>query len=137
MFKFLKKENQQPEEPEESIPREDWTKDIKRSKKIGREVEQLSFLYDSESINSDIGTKKGLSRDHLKILKKCKEESTALELMKILKRTNKSKFKIAIINPLIDYRFLELTIPESPRSPSQKYRLTGKFVRRRAIDSDS
>ena len=137
MFKFLKKENLQQEEPEEVIQKEDWTKDIKRSKKIGKEVEQLSFLYDSESINEDIGTKKGLSRDHLIILKKCKEESTALELMKILNRTNKSKFKTAIINPLIDHQFLELTIPGSPRSPSQKYRLTGKFVRRRALDSDS
>ena len=134
MFKFLKKENLQQEELEEVVQTEDWTKDIKRSKKIGKEVEQLSFSYHSESINEEIGTKKGLSRDHLKILKNCKEESTALELMKILKRTNKSKFKIAIINPLIDHQFLELTIPESPRSPSQKYRLTGKFARRRATD---
>ena len=137
MLKLIKKENLQQEELEEVVQTEDWTKDIKRSKKIGKEVEQLSFLYDSESINDDIGTKKGLSRDHLKILKKCKEESTALELMKILNRTNKSKFKTAIINPLIDHQFLELTIPGSPRSPSQKYRLTGKFVRRRALDSDS
>jgi len=134
MFKFLKKENQQQEELEEVIQTEDWTKDIKRSKKIGNEVEQLSFLYDSESVNEDKGTKKGLSRDHLKILKNCKEESSALELMKILKRTNKSKFKAAIINPLINHRFLELTIPGSPRSPSQKYRLTGKFVRKRSKD---
>ena len=134
MFKFLKKDKPEQESIEDVIKTDDWTKDIKRSKKIGSEVEQLSFIYDSESINEDKGTKKGLSRDHLKILKNCKEESTALELMKILKRTNKSKFKIAIINPLIDPRFLELTIPESPRSPSQKYRLTGKFVRRRVRD---
>ena len=132
MFKFLKKEVPEKEEQQEVIQKNDWTKDIKRSKKIGKEVEQLSFTYYSESINEDIGTKKGLSRDHLIILKKCKEESSALELMKILKRTNKSKFKTAIINPLIDHKFLELTIPESPKSPSQKYRLTGKFVRRRA-----
>ena len=134
MFKFLKKEIPAQEELQEVMHKNDWTKDIKRSKKIGNEVEQLSFLYDSESINEDIGTKKGLSRDHLIILKKCKEESSALELMKILKRTNKSKFKTAIINPLIDHQFLELTIPGSPKSPSQKYRLTGKFVRRRAKD---
>ena len=134
MFKFLKKEVSVKEEPQEVIQKNDWTKDIKLSKKIGKEVEQLSFLYNSESINEDIGTKKGLSRDHLIILKKCKEESSALELMKILKRTNKSKFKTAIINPLIDHQFLELTIPGSPKSPSQKYRLTGKFVRRRAKD---
>ena len=134
MFKFLKKEVSVKEEPQEVIQKNDWTKDIKLSKKIGKEVEQLSFLYNSESINEDVGTKKGLSRDHLIILKKCKEESSALELMKILKRTNKSKFKTAIINPLIDHQFLELTIPGSPKSPSQKYRLTGKFVRRRAKD---
>ena len=134
MFKFLKKEVPAEEELQEVIQKNDWTKDIKISKKIGKEVEQLSFLYDSEGINEDIGTKKGLSRDHLIILKKCKEESSALELMEILKRTNKSKFKTAIINPLIDHQFLELTIPGSPKSPSQKYRLTGKFVRRRAKD---
>jgi len=134
MFKFLKKETPTIEESKEILQSEDWTKDIKRNKKIGKEVEQLSFLYDSESIKKEIGTKVGLSRDHLKILKNCKEESTALELMKILNRTNKSKFKTTIINPLVDHNFLELTIPESPKNPGQKYRLTGKFVRRRVKD---
>jgi len=129
MFNFLKKEqSHQPPEVTQSV---DWTKDIKRSKKIGQEVEQLSFLYSSKGNNETIGTKKGLSRDHLQILKKCKTESSALELMKILKRSNKSKFKTAIINPLLDQNFLELTIPDSPKSPSQKYRLTGKFVKKR------
>jgi len=129
MFNFLKKESL-PKTPEvtQSI---DWTKDIKRSKKISQDVEQLSFLYSPKSNNEDIGTKKGLSRDHLQILKKCNQESSALELMKILKRSNKSKFKTAIINPLLNYNFLELTIPDSPKSPSQKYRLTGKFVKKR------
>ena len=134
MFKFLKKENPAKQISAELVQNEDWTKDIKRSKKIGHEVEQLSFMYDSESHIDTKGTKQGLSRDHLIILKKCKNESTALELMKILKRTNKSKFKTAIINPLIDHNFLELTIPESPKSPSQKYRTTGKFVKRRVKD---
>ena len=129
MFGFLKKE--QLPEASEITQSVDWTKDIKRSKKIGEEVEQLSFLYSSESNNEIIGTKKGLSRDHLQILKKCKIESSALDLMKILKRSNKSKFKTAIINPLLDQNFLELTIPDSPKSPGQKYRLTGKFVKKR------
>ena len=129
MFKFLKKEKAL--ETPEVTQSVDWTKDIKRSKKIGEEVEQLSFLYSSESNNETKGTKKGLSRDHLQILKKCKIESSALELMKILKRSNKSKFKTTIINPLLDQNFLELTIPDSPKSPSQKYRLTGKFVKKR------
>jgi hypothetical protein len=130
MFKKIFKKEEAQYTPEIS-QNEDWTKDIRRSKKIGREVEQLTFLTDNNSINETNGTKKGLSKDHLKILKNCKGESSANELMTILKRSNKSKFKIAIINPLVKNGYLELTIPESPRSPIQKYRLTNKFVRRR------
>jgi hypothetical protein len=61
MFNFLKKET--PPNASEIVQSVDWTKDIKRSKKIGEEVEQLSFLYSSESNNETKGTKKGLSRD--------------------------------------------------------------------------
>ena len=130
MFKKIFKKEEAQYTPEIS-QNEDWTKDIRRSKKIGREVEQLTFLTDNNSTNETNGTKKGLSKNHLKILKNCKDESSANELMTILKRSNKSKFKIAIINPLVNNGYLELTIPESPRSPIQKYRLTNKFVRRR------
>ena len=129
MFKFLKKE--------ESIEvpvinqSEDWTKEIKRSQKIGQEVEQLSFIYDNNKNNLILGTKKGRSKDHLKILRNCKNESSAIELMKILNRSNKSKFKNVIINPLVENGFFELTNPDKPKSPTQKYRLTSKFVRPR------
>ena len=129
MFKFLKKE----ESIEEPVinQSEDWTKEIKRSQKIGEEVEQLSFIYYNNNDKLILGTKVGLSRDHLKILKNCKNESSAINLMNILNRTNKSKFKNTIINPLIENGFFELTNPEKPKSPTQKYRLTNKFVRRR------
>ena len=129
MFKFLKKE-ESIEEPVISQS-EDWTKEIRRSQKIDQEVEQLSFIYDDNNDNMILGTKEGLSQDHLKILKNCKNESSAIELMEILNRTNKSKFKNAIINPLIENGYFELTNPDKPKSPTQKYRLTNKFVRRR------
>ena len=129
MFKFLKKEDSI-EEPVINKS-EDWTKEIKRSQKIGQEVEQLSFIYYNDNDSLILGTKKGLSVDHLKILKNCKNESSAIELMEIIKRTNKSKFKNTIINPLVENGFLELTYPDKPKSPTQKYRLTSKFVRRR------
>jgi hypothetical protein len=67
-------------------------------------------------------------------LKECAPESTAAELMKILKRTNKSKFKTGILNPLINSGFFELTIPGTPRSSKQKYRLTKKFINRISKD---
>ena len=129
MFKFLKKEESR--ETPVIKQSEDWTKEIKRSQKISQEVEQLSLIYDDDNDNFILGTKKGLSWDHLKILKNCKNESSANELMEILNRTNKSKFKNTIIYPLVENGFLELTNPDKPKSPSQKYRLTSKFVRRR------
>ena len=127
MFKFLKKE----ESIEEPVINQskDWTKEIKRSQKIGEEVEQLSFIYYNNNDKLILGTKKGLSRNHLKILKNCKNESSAIELMEILNRTNKSKFKNAIINPLVENGFFKLTNPDKPKSPTQKYRLTNKFIR--------
>jgi len=129
MFKFLKKED--PIEEPVINKSEDWTKEIKRSQKIGQEVEQLSFIYYNDNDSLILGTKKGLSVDHLKILKNCKNESSAIELMEIIKRTNKSKFKNTIINPLVENGFLELTYPDKPKTPTQKYRLTSKFVRAR------
>ena len=129
MFKFIKKEEST--EVPVIIQSEDWTKEIKRSQKLGQEVEQLSFLYDDNKDNLILGTKKGLSKDHLKILRNCKNESSAIELMKILNRSNKSKFKNVIINPLVENGFFELTNPNKPKSPTQKYRLTNQFVRRR------
>ena len=129
MFKFLKKEEST--DILEINQSEDWTKEIRRSQRIGQEVEQLSFIYYNDNENLISVTKKGLSQDHLKILKNCKNESSALELMKILNRTNKTKFKNAIIKPLIENGFIELTNPGKPKSPTQKYRLTSKFVRRR------
>ena len=129
MFNFIKKE-ESIEEPEINRSK-DWTKEIRRSQKIGQEVEQLSFIYDNDNENIILGTKQGLSLDHLKILKNCKNESSAIELMEILNRTNKSKFKNTIIYPLVENGFLELTNPDKPKSPTQKYRLTSKFVGRR------
>ena len=130
MFKFLKKEPKQ--RPVKNTQQDnDWTQEIKKNKVIEHDSEQLSFFNDDDNEIIDSGTKLGLSRDHLKILKKCKKESTAVELMNILGRTNKTKFKLAIIYPLIDHGFIELTIPDKPKSPNQKYRVTNKFVKRR------
>ena len=129
MFKFLKKEKSI--EAPVINQTDDWTKEIKRSQKISQEVEQLSFIYNNNEDILLLGTKKGLSLDHLKVLRNCKNESSAIELMKILNRTNKSKFKNVIINPLVENGFFELTNPDKPKSPTQKYRLTNQFVRRR------
>ena len=44
--------------------------------------------------------------------------------MKVFNRSNRTKFKKSVIEPLMLEGLLEMTEPESPNSPTQKYRTT-------------
>ncbi len=46
--------------------------------------------------------------------------------MELTERTDRSKFRKRILSPLLDAGFIEMTIPDKPRSSKQKYRLTAK-----------
>lgn len=123
----------------------DWNEDFKANatdKTHPTETTQqgLTFTKNVDLYGSNVvlGTKQGLSinfekinQDQIDILKKCQVENTAAELKNILKRSNKTKFKKTILDPLIEGGFFELTLPDKPTSPKQKYRLTGLFVERR------
>jgi len=129
MINFFKNNNKKStNKSSESLTEDEWVTEIKDNKIINEESEQFEIDYLPEKDKIDYGTKVGLSIEHIKILKKCKQESSALELMDILNRTNKSKFKLAIINPLVEQGFLQLKFPDKPKSPRQRYRLTNKFV---------
>jgi len=116
-----------------------WNKELKRNIVNKTGASQQGFEFNENTVTTKIkevkGSKKGpslnikkISQDQVKILKDCAYENTAAELIKILKRTNRTKFKQSVLDPLIDFGFFELTIPEKPKSPKQKYRLTNKFV---------
>jgi ATP-dependent DNA helicase RecG len=44
--------------------------------------------------------------------------------MTVSGRSDRTKFRNQVLNPLIDAGLVEMTIPEKPRSSKQKYRLT-------------
>ena len=77
-------------------------------------------------VEAQVGTKLGLSRDQVKILHKCKQESKINELMKIVSRTNRTKFRDQVLTTLMKAGLLEMTFPDKPRSSKQKYRLAKK-----------
>ncbi len=124
--------------------KQDWNKDLKLDNSISNSAEQQGFIF-KENIDAEVvidvsGTKNGLScnieeisSEQVQVLRNCQLESSADELMKILKRTHKHRFKNDILNPLLDCHFFERTIPEKPKSPKQKYRLTSKFSRSKLI----
>ena len=71
-----------------------------------------------------------LSRHQVEILHKCSEDSMLVDIMAITGRSDRTKFRHQVLNPLLDAELLEMTIPDKPRSSKQKYRMTdaGKLL---------
>ena len=65
---------------------------------------------------------KGVAR----LLKVLKGEMSVLEMMMALKLGGRRNFLEKYLTPSIEFGLVEMTQPNSPRSPTQKYRLTAK-----------
>lgn len=72
------------------------------------------------------GTKLAPSWHQVEILRKCLIDSRIIELMEIAERSDRTKFRDQVLNPLLEAGFLEMVFPDKPRSSKQKYRLTEK-----------
>jgi len=82
-------------------------------------------LGESGIVSSSFG--KAPSWHQVKILEKCQNnELPLLDLLAVTGRSDRTKFKKQVLNPLFDSGLLEMTIPDKPSSRSQKYRLTGE-----------
>jgi len=81
-------------------------------------------------LTPQVGTKLGLSKEQVEILSECTQLRAISELMNFSNRTNRTKYRDQVIKPLMEGRYLELTIPDKPTSSKQKYKLTslGKQV---------
>ena len=55
------------------------------------------------------------------VLDFCKEEKSIQEIMDFLKMSHRTYFRKTILKPLLEKGLLELTIPDKPTSPKQKY----------------
>lgn len=70
------------------------------------------------------GTKSGPSRDQVEVLGNCLNPKPIVELMELLDRGNRTKFRDQVLKPMLDVHWLEMTIPKKPTSSKQKYRTT-------------
>ena len=77
-----------------------------------------------EPKTAQVGTKLALSRHQVEILRKCSEVSLLVDLMVITGRSDRTKFRDQVVNPLINAGLIEMTIPDKPRSSKQRYRTT-------------
>ena len=83
----------------------------------------LSVRYD---FADQVGTKLALSRPQVAILRKARRESSLVELMEVVDRSDRTKFRNQVIKPLFTFGLMEMTIPEKPTSSNQKYRITAQ-----------
>jgi len=87
-----------------------------------------------EPSRHQVGTKQAPSRhqvgtlrpEQVNILEICVEPRQIVELLEISNRSDRSKFRKGVINPLMEAGLLEMTEPNSPKSPTQKYQTTAK-----------
>ncbi len=80
----------------------------------------------ASEVTAQTGTKLALSWHQVEIMRKCLESIGIVELMQIDGRTDRTKFRNQVLNPILEAGWLEMTIPDKPTSSKQKYRLTEK-----------
>ena len=71
-----------------------------------------------------VGTKSTSNDIQARILRECLEERTLRELMVVLGKHDRTKFRNQVIKPLLESGWLEMTVPAKPRSSRQRYRTT-------------
>ena len=71
-----------------------------------------------------VGTKSDLSSDQVQVLVIAQPHRSVSELMTACGRTNRTKFRNQVLDPLLEMGLIEMTMPDKPRSPKQQYRTT-------------
>lgn len=77
-----------------------------------------------------VGTKSALSRHQVQVLGAAGDEASVADLMHLCSRSDRTKFRDQVLRPLLEAGWLEMTIPDKPRSSKQRYRTTDAGRRR-------
>ena len=67
------------------------------------------------------GTKLAPSRHQAEILHKCLTPKSIGELMVLVNRSDRTKFRNQVLKPLLDAQLVCMTVPDKPKSPQQQY----------------
>lgn len=76
------------------------------------------------------GTRLAPGSEQLRILESCKIQLAISELLKIAGRSDRTKFRKTVLNPLMNNGLLAMTDPDKPSSPKQKYKTTPAGIER-------
>ncbi|PPD49412.1 MAG: cell filamentation protein Fic [Methylobacter sp.] len=74
-----------------------------------------------------VGTKLKLTADQLHVFEQIEGEMSLIDLMALLNRKDRTKFRQQVLMPMIELGLVEATIPDKPTSSRQKYRLKREY----------
>ena len=94
-----------------------------KSELVPSEGEQVGEQVKSRAIEE---IKARPSKFVVRLLKKMNGEMTVLEMMAAVKLGGRRNFLERYLSPAVNAGLVEMTQPDSPRSPTQRYRLTDK-----------
>lgn len=77
-------------------------------------------------LGADLEPSKAPSRHQVVVLRNSLSEKPLTDFMRIVGRTDRTKFRNQVLRPLLDEGWLEMTVPDKPNHPQQKYRLTDR-----------
>lgn len=104
---------------------------------VGNQVDSLQItdiqskiileLLDSNQVNTiAAGIAGGMSEKHISILKQCCISKIREEVLSAIKLSNQRKNYVEYMLPLVELKWITMTIPDKPTSPNQKYLTTPK-----------
>lgn len=90
---------------------------FKRAKGASRDQDGTKMAPSRHQVSA----KSALSAEQIALLESARSAKTLVELMNVVGRKDRSKFRSGYINPLLKEKLLQMTIPSKPNSRLQKY----------------
>ncbi|MEI8078191.1 MAG: RNA-binding domain-containing protein [bacterium] len=107
------------------LPDPVWKSDAKLGVTLTFRAPEVT-LEETQQVRDQAWPPSGPSRDQVDVLRNCLAESSIGNLMSVVGRSNRTKFRDHVLKPLLESGIIEMTIPGKPTSSKQKYRLTAK-----------
>ena len=96
---------------------------------IGLTVAYRFRAIETGGLGADLVPKPGPSRDQALVLAAGREAKSLVDLMGVVDRSNRSKFRDQVLRPLLAGGLMEMSLPGKPTSPNQRYRTTAAGLR--------
>lgn len=87
---------------------------------IGNKVVGTKLMHNADQFETE------QEWQQVEVLRQCGQESEITDLMALVQRTDRTKFRNQVLKPLLVAGLLEMTIPDKPTSSKQRYRVTEK-----------